>query len=259
MNSDLALAHVLADHADQISMKRFGALDLKIDTKPDLTPVSDADTSVEQEIRKLINGTNANDSIVGEEFGQEGNSNREWILDPIDGTKNFVRGVPFWGTLIGLKIDGVMQMGMVSAPAIGKRWFASKGNGAFVRSNTNSFISERRISVSKVAKLEDSYLGYSSQDRWHKKNQEEEFNNLLKKAWRARGFGDFIIHMLVAEGALDFSVEPELAVWDMAALIPIVQEAGGIATSLTGGESLVEKSLITSNGLLHPQLLKVFN
>ena len=256
---DLEFTHKLADAADKISMARFGAMDLKIETKPDLTPVSDADRSVEEELRKLIANYSPQDSIIGEEFGHDGGGNREWILDPIDGTKNFVRGVPFWGTLIGLRVDGEMTTGMVSAPALGRRWFGATGLGSFLQTKTNSFHSERKLQVSKVAKLEDAYLGYSSQERWEKKSQEEEFEKLLKKVWRARGFGDFIIHMMVAEGSLDLAMEPSLAIWDMAALIPIIREAGGNVTSLNNGDPLIEKSLVTTNGLLHEQTIKLFN
>lgn len=256
---DLEFTHKLADAADKISMARFGAMDLKIETKPDLTPVSDADKSVEEELRKLISSYSPQDSIIGEEFGHDGGGNREWILDPIDGTKNFVRGVPFWGTLIGLRVDGQMTTGMVSAPALGRRWFGATGLGSFLQTKINSFHSERKLQVSKVAKLEDAYLGYSSQERWEKKSQEEEFEKLLKKVWRARGFGDFIIHMMVAEGSLDLAMEPSLAIWDMAALIPIIREAGGNVTSLNNGDPLIEKSLVTTNGLLHEQTIKLFN
>jgi histidinol-phosphatase len=256
---DLEFTHKLADAADKISMARFGAMDLKIETKPDLTPVSDADRSVEEELRKLIADYSPQDSIIGEEFGHDGGGNREWILDPIDGTKNFVRGVPFWGTLIGLRVDGEMTTGMVSAPALGRRWFGATGLGSFLQTKTNSFQSERKLQVSKVSKLEDAYLGYSSQDRWEKKSQEEEFEKLLKKVWRARGFGDFIIHMMVAEGSLDLAMEPSLAIWDMAALIPIIREAGGNVTSLNNGDPLIEKSLVTTNGLLREQTIKSFS
>ena len=256
---DLEFTHKLADAADKISMARFGAMDLKIETKPDLTPVSDADKSVEEELRKLIANYSPQDSIIGEEFGHDGGGNREWILDPIDGTKNFVRGVPFWGTLIGLRVDGEMTTGMVSAPALGRRWFGATGIGSFLQTKTNSFQSERKLQVSKISKLEDAYLGYSSQDRWEKKSQEEEFEKLLKKVWRARGFGDFIIHLMVAEGSLDLAMEPSLAIWDMAALIPIIREAGGNVTSLNNGDPLIEKSLVTTNGLLHEQTIRLFS
>ena len=256
---DLEFTHKLADAADKISMARFGAMDLKIETKPDLTPVSDADKRVEEELRKLIANYSPQDSIIGEEFGHDGGGNREWILDPIDGTKNFVRGVPFWGTLIGLRVDGEMTTGMVSAPALGRRWFGATGLGSFLQTKTNSFQSERKLQVSKVSKLGDAYLGYSSQERWEKKSQEEEFEKLLKKVWRARGFGDFIIHMMVAEGSLDLAMEPSLAIWDMAALIPIIREAGGNVTSLNNGDPLIEKSLVTTNGLLHEQTIKLFS
>ena len=256
---DLEFTHKLADAADKISMARFGAMDLKIETKPDLTPDSDAVKSVEEELRKLIANYSPQDSIIGEEFGHDGGGNREWILDPIDGTKNFVRGVPFWGTLIGLRVDGEMTTGMVSAPALGRRWFGATGLGSFLQTKTNSFQSERKLQVSKVSKLGDAYLGYSSQERWEKKSQEEEFEKLLKKVWRARGFGDFVIHMMVAEGSLDLAMEPSLAIWDMAALIPIIREAGGNVTSLNNGDPLIEKSLVTTNGLLHEQTIKLFS
>jgi histidinol-phosphatase len=148
---------------------------------------------------------------------------------------------------------------MVSAPALGRRWFGATGLGSFLQTKTNSFQSERKLQVSKVSKLGDAYLGYSSQERWEKKSQEEEFEKLLKKVWRARGFGDFIIHMMVAEGSLDLAMEPSLAIWDMAALIPIIREAGGNVTSLNNGDPLIEKSLVTTNGLLHEQTIKLFS
>jgi len=256
---DLDFCQKLADLADEISMARFGALDLVIETKPDLTPVSDADKKVEEELRKLILEYSPTDSIIGEEFGVDGESNREWILDPIDGTKNFVRGVPFWGTLIGLRIDNKMQVGMVSAPALGRRWFGAIGHGSYLRTNTNNFKKERKLQVSKVSRIEDAYFGYSSQERWAKRNQEENFEKLLKKVWRARGFGDFIIHMMVPEGSIDFSMEPKLALWDMAALEIIVKEAGGKFSNLAGAAGIEGPGAISSNGLLHQEIIKRFN
>ena len=256
---DLDFCQKLADLADEISMARFGALDLVIETKPDLTPVSDADKKVEEELRKLILEYSPTDSIIGEEFGVDGESNREWILDPIDGTKNFVRGGPFWGTLIGLRIDNKMQVGMVSAPALGRRWFGAIGHGSYLRTNTNNFKKERKLQVSKVSRIEDAYFGYSSQERWAKRNQEENFEKLLKKVWRARGFGDFIIHMMVAEGSIDFSMEPKLALWDMAALEIIVKEAGGKFSNLSGVAGIDGPGAISSNGVLHNEIVNRFN
>jgi histidinol-phosphatase len=254
LKSDLELAIRLADIADEISLKRYQALDLLIETKPDLSPVTDADKAVESAIRNEISKVRADDLVVGEEFGSPDSlaGKYYWVIDPIDGTKNYLRGVPTWATLIGL-IDpaGEVVVGVVSAPALARRWWAAKGLGAKVQFNSGE-ISE--LKVSKVSKLSDSSISYSDLIGWG--GRKEKFVALQEKVWRTRGHGDFWSHMLVAEGAVDIAVEPSLSLWDMAALDVIVREAGGKFTNLDGKDGPHGASAISSNGLLHSDFIK---
>jgi histidinol-phosphatase len=249
---DLTLAHRLADAADAITLKRFQALDLKVTTKPDNTPVTDADKSSEEAIRALLHAHRPDDGIVGEEFGNEGiEKNRYWVIDPIDGTKNFLRGVPTWATLIALierLPDGSQQtvVSVVSAPALFRRWSAHLGGGAFLRVNQEN---SKRIHVSEVSKIEDASISYSDFAGWGSKL--ETFRNLLDKAWRTRGYGDFWSHMLVAEGALEVAVEPVLALWDMAAIDLIVTEAGGVFSNTSGVPGPHGGNGLSTNAALH--------
>jgi histidinol-phosphatase len=249
LKSDLELAIRLADIADEISLKRYQALDLVIETKPDLSPVTDADKAVESAIRNAISKVRADDLVVGEEFGSPDSlaGKYYWVIDPIDGTKNYLRGVPTWATLIGL-IDpaGEVVVGVVSAPALARRWWAAKGLGAKVQFNSGE-ISE--LKVSKVSKLSDASISYSDLIGWGKRK--DKFVALQERVWRTRGHGDFWSHMLVAEGAVDIAVEPSLSLWDMAALDVIVREAGGKFTNLDGKDGPHGASAISSNGLLH--------
>jgi histidinol-phosphatase len=247
---DLALALELADAADDVTVDRFLASDLQVDAKPDLTPVTDADRAVEREIRRLLGLGRPADAVLGEEFGaNDGSASRRWIVDPIDGTKNFVRGVPVWATLVGLQADGEMTVGVVSAPALGRRWWAARGLGAWTRSGTSR---ARRCTVSRVADLADGFLSYSSRNLWG-----AGFDALLSRVWRTRAYGDFWSHMLVAEGAIDISCEPEVSVWDLAALQPIVEEAGGRFSDLSGRADPGLGSVVCSNGLLHDEVLGI--
>ena len=254
LKSDLELAIRLADIADEISLKRYQALDLVIETKPDLSPVTDADKAVESAIRNAISKVRADDLVVGEEFGSPDSlaGKYYWVIDPIDGTKNYLRGVPTWATLIGL-IDpaGEVVVGVVSAPALARRWWAAKGLGAKVQFNSGE-ISE--LKVSKVSKLSDASISYSDLVGWG--GRKEKFVALQEKVWRTRGHGDFWSHMLVAEGAVDIAVEPSLSLWDMAALDVIVREAGGKFTNLDGKDGPHGASAISSNGLLHSDFIK---
>ena len=257
LKSDLELAIRLADIADEISLKRYQALDLVIETKPDLSPVTDADKAVESAIRNEISKVRADDLVVGEEFGSPDSlaGKYYWVIDPIDGTKNYLRGVPTWATLIGL-VDpaGEVVVGVVSAPALARRWWAAKGLGAKTqfKSGANSGAVAGEISelkVSKVSKLSDSSISYSDLIGWG--GRKDKFVALQEKVWRTRGHGDFWSHMLVAEGAVDIAVEPSLSLWDMAALDVIVREAGGKFTNLDGKDGPHGASAISSNGLLH--------
>ncbi|MEI8066476.1 MAG: inositol monophosphatase family protein [Actinomycetes bacterium] len=252
-SSDLELGLRLADLADSISMARYQALDLVIETKPDATPVTDADKATEQAIRDLLAKERPNDLIVGEEFGTPDLTGKEryWVIDPIDGTKNFLRGVPTWATLIALvEGNGEVVVGVVSSPALFRRWYASKGDGAFVSLN---HAAAQRISVSAVKSISDSSISYSDLEGWGERRAP--FLELQQNIWRTRGLGDFWSHMLVAEGAVDLAVEPKLALWDMAALDIVVREAGGTFTNIDGVDGPHGGSAISSNGHIHHQFI----
>lgn len=249
---DLRLAHVLADNADSLTMTRFKAQDLQVTTKPDLTPVSDADVAVEEAIRRTLRRARPRDAVHGEEGSDTGWGPRRWVIDPIDGTKNFVRGVPVWATLIALMQGEEVVVGLVSAPALQKRWWASKGNGAFTG---KTLMSASRISVSRVDAVADASLSYSSIGGWVNSGRGQAFVDLLRDCWRTRAYGDFWSYMLLAEGAVDIATEPELALHDMAALVPIVTEAGGRFTNLDGRDGPVGPGALVTNGLLHNEML----
>ncbi|WP_031520239.1 histidinol-phosphatase [Streptomyces sp. NRRL F-5123] len=256
-NDDLRLAHVLADAADAATMARFRALDLKVETKPDLTPVSEADKEAEELIRGQLGRARPRDAVLGEEYGvTDGAGSRRWIVDPIDGTKNYVRGVPVWATLISLVVRGERGdegvVGLVSAPALGRRWWAAAGSGAYTG---RSLSSATRIRVSKVNRLEDASFAYSSLGGWEDLGRLDNFLHLSRNCWRTRGYGDFWPYMMVAEGSVDICAEPELSLWDMAANDVIVREAGGRFTSLAGTPGPFGGNAAASNGLLHDELL----
>jgi histidinol-phosphatase len=251
-DDDLRLAHVIADQVDGLTMSRFQASDLAVQTKPDLTPVTDADRAAEELVRSQLRRTRPRDAVEGEEFGATGHGLRRWVVDPIDGTKNFVRGVPVWATLIAL-VDGPrVVLGVVSAPALGRRWWAASGTGAWTG---RSLSSARRLSVSSVSRLEDASLSYSSLSGWLEAGRLGAFMALTQRCWRTRAYGDFWSYMLVAEGAVDVATEPELALYDMAALVPIVQEAGGRFTSLDGRDGPFGPDAVATNGALHEEVL----
>lgn len=250
---DLRLAHVLADQVEQITMARFRADDLVVESKPDLTPVSDADRDCEEAIRAQLGRSRGRDAIVGEEFGTTGTSQRRWIIDPIDGTKNYVRGVPVWATLIGLVEGEDCVMGLVAAPALGRRWWAAKGAGAWTG---RSLAQARQIRVSQVSTLSDASMSYSSLEGWRDGGRARGFLNLTSDLWRTRAYGDFWSYMLTAEGAVDIAAEPDLELYDMAALVAIVEEAGGRFTSLDGRCGPWGGNAVATNGLLHDEVLK---
>lgn len=256
---DLALAHLLADIADVIALDRYQSQDLVITTKPDNTPVTDADRAVETAIRQALATHRPTDGLLGEEFGADkGETKRYWVIDPIDGTQNFMRGVPIWACLIALVEvqDGggeEVVVGVASSPALSRRWFASKGQGAFVVFNGAT----KKISVSQVSHLSDASIAYS--DFLHFGDRLEAFQKMLANAWRTRGMGDFWSHMLVAEGAVDVAIEPSLAIWDMAALDVIVREAGGTFTNISGQAGPLGGSGVSTNGALHNAVINGIN
>lgn len=255
-NDDLRLAHVIADSVDSLTLSRFKAVDLVVETKPDLTPVSDADKAAEEAIRSHLSRARPRDAITGEEFGTTGKSNRHWVIDPIDGTKNFVRGVPVWATLIALIEDGEPVVGLVSAPALGRRWWAATGMGAYTG---KSMASAHKLQVSSVSQLSDASLSYSSLTGWKERGQRDNFIELTDSLWRTRAYGDFWSYCMVAEGAVDLAAEPELSLYDMAALVPIVREAGGRFTSVEGVEGCTGGNAVASNSLLHDAALEILN
>ncbi|HTE73762.1 MAG TPA: histidinol-phosphatase [Actinomycetes bacterium] len=252
-DDDLRLAHVLADTADSLTMSRFRAQDLVVETKPDLTPVSDADKRVEEAIRSTLARARPRDAVHGEEMPDTGHGPRRWVLDPIDGTKNFVRGVPVWATLIALMDGDEVGAGLVSAPALGRRWWAASGSGAYTG---KSLSSATRMQVSRVDQLADASLSYSSLSGWRDLGREEAFLGLTRDLWRTRAFGDFWSYMLVAEGAVDLAAEPQVALHDLAAPAIVVTEAGGRFTSLDGADGPAGGTAVATNGLIHDEVLQ---
>src|SRR5580704_3597375 len=251
-DDDLRFAHVLADAADDITTRRFRALDLRVESKPDLTPVTDADKAAEESLRNVLRRSRPRDAVLGEEFGRDGGGPRCWVIDPIDGTKNYVRGVPVWATLIGLMDGDKVVAGVVTAPALGRRWWAATDGGAWTG---KSLSNASRCRVSGVTKLADASFSYSGVGGWDETGRLDGFLSLSRAVWRTRGFGDFWSHMLVAEGAVDVSAEPDVSLWDLAALQVIVEEAGGRFTSLDGIATPDGGSVVCSNGHLHDEVL----
>ncbi len=253
-STDLAFALQLADTADAITLDRFESSTLQVDSKPDMTPVSDADLTCEGALRNLIEQHRPDDAILGEEFGGDAATHGcQWIIDPIDGTKNYVRGVPVWASLIALLEDGVPVVGVVSAPALARRWWASTGGGAWRSFNGGK---PRQLQVSKVSTLADASLSFSSLEGWEARGMQEHFLGITKDTWRLRAFGDFLSYCLVAEGSVDIAAEPEVSLWDLAPLSILVAEAGGRFTSLKGEEGPHGGDAVATNGLLHDEVLR---
>src|SRR5487761_2348098 len=252
LTDDLRLAHVLADNADSITLARFRAQDLRVEHKPDLSEVTDADRGVEEAIRRTLSSSRPRDAVHGEEGEDTGWGPRRWVIDPIDGTANFVRGVPAWAPLIALMVEDRGEVGVVSAPLLGRRWWACTDGGAF---SGKSLMSPTPMRVSNVSSLSDAFLSYSSLKGWVDAERGLQFGDLMRTVWRTRAFGDFWSHMLVGEGAVDISAEPEVSLWDLAALQVIVQEAGGRFTDLSGVASPDGGSVVCTNGHLHEEVL----
>src|SRR5262245_43651164 len=240
MSSDLELALELADLAAPLALDRFRQHDLVVETKADLTPVTEADRAVEEAISQRLERDRPSDGLLGEEHGvRPADGDRRWIIDPIDGTRNYARGIPVWATLIALEEEGEIRLGVVSAPALARRWWAERGLGAFVDGDP--------IHVSSIERVEDAVLCLQL---------EAVAATLVERCWHARSFGDFWAHMLVAEGAVDGAVDAVgVSVWDMAAVQVIVEEAGGRFSDLTGSPRADGRGGVTSNGLLHEELL----
>ena len=260
--SDLELIRRIGKRADEVSMARFLAQDLIIETKPDATPVTDADKATERAIREMLEAERPEDGILGEEFGSDiTGKKRYWVIDPIDGTKSFLRGLPVWSTLIALievtGNDHEVVVGLVSSPALARTWFATKGGGAYTTFATYKNGEPRKISVSKVSDIKDAHVGYS--DFVGFADRLDGFKSIFDVACRTRAVGDFWSHMLVAEGVMDVAVEPSLALWDMAPLDIVVREAGGTFTDLDGNNGPFGKGGLSTNGLLKDSVLKRLN
>jgi histidinol-phosphatase len=263
-NADLALALELADIADSISLDRFRAQDLHVETKPDASPVTDADRSVEQALKAKLAEQRPDDSLIGEEFGNttgiagEGSKQpkRTWVIDPIDGTANFMRGVPVWASLIALSVDGKVVLSVVSAPALGRRWWAAPDSGAWTRDIDGS---KRALKVSAIGDLAHASLSYNNLQLWDQSGKLPELIELSRKIWRTRAYGDFYSYMLLAEGALDIVTEHDLKIYDIAALVPIVELAGGEFSALNGPLTEESSSVLATNGTLHSLAFAAFN
>ncbi len=245
---DLLLAQELADIADAITLARFKALDLVVETKPDRSEVTDADRATELAIKAKLAEKRPEDGVIGEEFGTSEGNNRVWIIDPIDGTANFLRGVPVWATLIALVIDGKPVVSVVSAPALGRRWWGSPGEGSKTRDLDGSV---RKLEVSKVSSIADASLSYNNLQLWDRAGMLDALVGLSRKVWRTRAYGDFWSYMLLAEGALEIVAEHDLKIYDIAALVPIVEQAGGQISALDGPLTTETSSVLATNGLLH--------
>lgn len=252
LTDDLRLAHLMADDADSLSLSRFKAHDLRFSSKPDNTPVTEADTAIEESLRRTLSRTRPRDAVTGEEFADSGESSRRWIIDPIDGTKNYLRGVPVWATLIGLEVEGQIVASVVSAPSLGRRWWASLGGGAYTG---RSLLNATELHVSRVEDLEDASLSYSDIAEWVASGRGQGFIDLMRRCWRSRAYGDFWSYMMVAEGSVDIACEPELQLYDMAALDIIVREAGGRFTDLDGVDGPWGQGAVATNGALHDLVL----
>ncbi len=251
LEASLALALELADAADGVTMSHFRSADLVVDTKPDMTPVSEADRATEALLRDRLAVARPSDAVLGEEFGSRGDaagSRCRWIIDPIDGTKSYVRGIPVFATLIALEVDGEIALGVVSAPAIAQRWWARRGHGAFLNGEP--------VRVSGVDRIGDAHLSFDSIDQFDDAGTRERFLELERRCWRSRGFGDFWSHVMVADGSVDIAVEgPGLQYYDLAAPMVVVEEAGGRFTDLAGRRTARGGTALATNGLLHESVL----
>lgn len=255
-SDDLVLAMRLADAADEVAMASFDIADLDVQVKADASFVTAADLATERVIRDLLEQERADDGVFGEEFGISGDSPRRWIIDPIDGTSNYLRGVPVWATLIALAVDGAPRVGVVSQPAIGRRWWAAEGGGAWTNTPDGGV---RRIHVSSVDLVERASVSFQSIGQWDAAGRLPALTRLSRAAWRDRGYGDALPYMWLAEGRLEFVAEFDVKEYDLAALVPIVREAGGRFTSFDGDDTIAARSSLATNGVLHDAFLELLH
>ena len=253
---DLALALRLADAADEVSMEHFDDPRLGVLLKADSTHVTDADLATERAIRDILATQRPDDSVFGEEYGTSGSTSRQWIIDPIDGTANYMKGIPMWATLIALAVDGVPHVGVVSQPALGRRWWAATGQGAWTNGSDDE---PRRLSVSKIDAIDESSISFQSIAQWDEAGHLEALIRLSRTVWRDRGYGDAWPYMLLAEGRLEMVAEFDVKEYDIAAHVPIVREAGGRFTDFEGRDAVGTRSSLASNGLLHNEYLELLH
>lgn len=256
LTDDLALALRLADAADGASMRRFDAPDLDVRLKADATHVTEADLATERAIRAILAAERPDDGILGEEFGTAGAATRQWIIDPIDGTANYMKGLPLWATLIALAVDGVPQVGVVSQPALGRRWWAATGCGAWTSDGDGT---PRRIHVSDVSDVAASSVSFQSIRQWDDVGRTDDLLRLTRAVWRDRGYGDAWPYMMLAEGRLEFVAEFDVKEYDIAAHVPIVHEAGGRFTDIHGVDAIDTRSSLATNGVLHDTYLALLS
>jgi len=256
LSGDLQLALRLADAADAVSMARFDAPDLDVSVKADASYVTEADLATERALRDMLRAERPDDAVFGEEFGETTGSDRQWVIDPIDGTSNYLKGIPMWATLIALVIDGVPRVGVVSQPAIGRRWWAATGHGAWTDTASGS---PRRLSVSRVDRVADASVSFQSITQWDDAGYTDSLLRLTRATWRDRGYGDAWPYMLLAEGRLEFVGEFDVKEYDIAAHVPIVMEAGGRFTDMEGADSLASRSSMATNGILHNAFLDLIH
>lgn len=247
---ELALALELAELADAVTLPHFGSAGLRVDRKADATEVTVADRGAESALRARLATARPDHAVLGEEEGLLGpaDSAWRWVIDPVDGTSNFVRGVPIWATLIALEHEGRPVVGVASAPALGRRWWAAAGLGAFAGDG-------RQLRVSSVGALDEAHLAHAGLATFYDYGRGEVLVALARRVWRSRGLGDFWMHVLVAEGGFDIACEPVVSHWDLAALQVIVEEAGGRFTNLAGEARPDGGSAVSTNGLLHDEVL----
>lgn len=263
LSEDLALALELADLADRVALERFRSADLVVSTKPDRTFVTESDLAVERAIRDRLAEARPDDGVLGEEFGREDRGSRQWIVDPIDGTSNFLRGVPVWGALVALVVDGRPVVGVASMPTFGRRWWAARGHGAWTNAPESTGAAAttdppaRRIRVSGVSELADASLSFQSIAQWREAGRLPALLALGEAVWRDRAYGDLWSYMLLAEGLVDIVGEFDVKEYDLAALVPIVEEAGGVFTSADGAPGHAHGSSLATNGLLHDRVLAI--
>jgi histidinol-phosphatase len=252
MNPDLELALELADLADAVALPRFRARDLAVETKSDDSPVTEADRGAEAVMRRALAAARPGHAVLGEEEGLVGpaGASHRWVLDPIDGTANYVRGIPIWATLIALMEGAEVVTGVVSAPALGRRWWADRGEGAFADGSA--------IRVSAVSTVAQMHLAHAGVGTFYEYGHGDALVDLTRRVWRSRGIGDFWMHCLVAEGAFDVAVEPIVSLWDLAAITVIVEEAGGRFSDLSGRPGPAGGSALSTNGQLHEDVLAAF-